>query len=130
MKNVKAKEVSFGRLNSSTSYNINVVAIAGKYESIPSIITTYTSPKPPHTLVFVSAELHSVSISWSPPPMLATGEVVNEYFVKYSRMDMNGSRIIVGTQKIQSSLKTTNINVTSLAQGEVYQFSVKVWNYL
>lgn len=124
---VKVKEVLFRRLSASTLYKLKVVAIAGKYKSLPSTITSNTSPKPPHTLIFVNADLYSISISWSPPLMLARGENVIEYHVRYFIMDFNGSVTIVGSQKIQSALKKTYIKITSLAQGEVYQFSVKVF---
>ena len=42
-------------------------------------------------------------------------------------MDPNGSKILIGTEKIQSALTKTNINITGLAMGFMYGFSVKVW---
>ena len=125
MKTVNGKEVTFGRLDASTLYKVEVVAIVGKYESLPTSMTSHTSPKPPHSLNFVNADLHSVAISWS-PPNFGTGEIVKENLVKYSIMDLNGSRVMAGTQKIQSALKKSHIKVESLAQGTIYQFSVKV----
>ena len=101
MRNIKKKEVSFERLTASKLYKVNIIAIAGKYESLPLTITTYASPKPPHSLIFVNADLYSISISWSPPPMLVPGENAIEYNVRYSMMDINGSSTIVGSEKIQ-----------------------------
>ena len=51
---------------------------------------------------------------------------MKEYHVRYSMMDTNGRSTIVGSEKIQSALKKNHIKIASLAQGEVYQFSVKV----
>lgn len=127
MRDIKGKEISFERLTASKLYKVNIMAIAGEYESLPLTTTAYTSPKPPHSLIFVNADLFSISISWSPPPMLGPGENVIEYNVRYSLMDNNGSSAIVGSKKIQSALNKTNINITSLVQGEVYQFNVKVY---
>ena len=99
MRDIKGKEISFERLTASKLYKVNIMAIAGEYESLPLTTTAYTSPKPPHSLIFVNADLFSISISWSPPPMLGPGENVIEYNVRYSVMDNNGSSAIVGSKK-------------------------------
>lgn len=124
-KTMEVKEVLFGNLNPSTEYQIKIVAIASKFESLPTTMVGYTSPAPPHSVNLVKADLYTITFTWS-QPKIATGANVEEYFVRYIKMDNAGSEPIVGTQKIQSALKKTSVSITSLAQGTTYGFSIQI----
>ena len=97
------------------------------YNSLPAFIKCHTSPKSPVSLRLVKVGYTDVSITWSPPPATGKGETIKEYLVRYVTMDTNGSNTVKGTEKIQSALAKTNINVTGLAMGSLYGFSVKVY---
>ena len=130
-------------LPSSAQYKVNIQAVVVidevdkvtnqtqkvSHTSLPASITCHTAPKPPVSLRLVNVGYTDVSITWSPPPTTGKGETIKEYLVRYVTMDTNGSRIMVGTEKIQSALTKTNVNITGLAMGFMYGFSVKVRIY-
>ena len=131
---------SFQNLASSATYKFNVEAVVVidqvdkvtnqtqkvNHNSLPASLICHTSPKAPVSLILVNAGYTDVSITWSPPLITGQGETVKEYLVRYVTMDPNGSKILKGTEKIQSALTKTNINITGLAMGFMYGFSVKV----
>ena len=97
-----------------------------RHNSLPVSLTCHTSPRPPISLRLVKVGYTDVSIKWSPPPTTGKGETIKEYLVRYVTMDPKGSNILTGTEKIQSALTKTNVNITGLAMGLMYGFSVKV----
>ena len=131
---------TFQNLPSSTSYKINIEAVViidevdkvtnqtqkASHASLPASITCHTSPRSPIYLRSVKVGYTDVSITWSPPPTTGKGETIKEYIVRYVTMDTNGSRIKTGTENIQSAMTKTNVNITGLAMGYMYGFSVKV----
>ena len=133
-------KITFQNLPSSSPYKINIEAVViidevdkvtnttqkVSHASLPASITCHTSPRSPISLRLVNVGYTDVSITWSPPPTTGKGETIKEYLVRYVTMDTNGSRIMTGTEKIQSALTKTNVNITGLAMGFMYGFSVKV----
>ena len=131
---------TFQNLPSSSPYKINIEAVViidevdkvtnqtqkVSHTSLPASLTCHTAPKPPVSLRLVNVGYTDVSITWSPPPTTGKGETIKEYLVRYVTMDTNGSKILTGTEKIQSALAKTNVNITGLAMGFLYGFSVKV----
>ena len=125
-------------LRSSMSYIITIEAVVETnnidkttniskevvHTSLPATLRGNTSPRAPH-LRLVKAGYNKVSIKWSAPHS-GNGEKVIEYLVKYQIMDVNGSSSVQGTGKIQSALTKTDIEITGLAMGILYGFSVKV----
>ena len=92
---------------------------------LPATLSVNTSPRAPHSLRLVKVGYNNVSITWS-APRTGKGEKAMEYLVKYQIMDVNGSSPMQGTEKIQSALTQTNIEITGLTMGMMYGFSVKV----
>ena len=131
---------TFQNLQSSTPYKINVEAVVVidqfdkntnqtqkvSHNSLPASLACNTSPRSPISLRLVRVGYTDVSITWSPPPNTGKGERIKEYLIRYVTMDATGSKVMAGTEKIQSALTNTNINVTGLAMGILYGFSVKV----
>ena len=129
----------FKNLPASAQYEINVEAVVTidqidkvtnqtrkvSHNSLPASLTCHTSPKPPMSLRLVKVGYTDASITWTPPNTGKT-EVIKEYIVRCVTMDTNGSKVIIGTERVQSALKKTNINVTGLSMGYMYGFSVKV----
>ena len=129
----------FLNLRPSTTYEVSVeaVVILNKvdkttnetkevvHKSLPTTLTSNTSPKPPHSLRLVEVGYSNVSFTWS-VPNTGNGERIVEYLVKYNTMDANGSRSVQGTEKIQSALRKTYFEITGLTMGFLYGFSVKV----
>ena len=95
------------------------------HNSLPATLKVYTSPRAPHSLRLVKVSYSNASITWS-APLTGNGEKIMEYLVKYQIMDVNGSSPVQGTEKIQSALTKTNIEITGLTMGILYGFSVKV----
>ena len=95
------------------------------HKSPPSTLTCHTSPKPPHSLRLSKVGHSNLSFTWS-APNTGNGERIVEYLVKYNTMDTNGSRSVQGTEKIQSALIKTGVEITGLTMGFLYGFSVKV----
>ena len=130
---------TFQNLHSSTLYKINVEAavIIDQFDkvtnqtqkvthySLPASLGCHTSPRSPISLRLVKVGYTDVSITWS-PPNTRMGKTIKEYLVRYVTMDATGSKVMAGTEKIHSALKNTNINVTGLAMGFMYGFSVQV----
>ena len=136
-------ESLFLNLRPSTTYEVSVEAVVILNEvdkttnetkeivhkSLPTTLTSNTSPKPPHSLRLVKVGYSNVSFTWS-APNTGNGERILEYLVKYNTMDTNGSKSVQGTEKIQSALTKTYFEITGLTMGVVYGFSVKVcFNY-
>ena len=132
----------FLNLRPSTTYEVSVEAVVILNEvdkttnetkeivhkSLPTTLTSHTSPKPPHSLRLVKVGYSNVSLAWS-APNTGIGETIVEYLVKYNTMDTNGSRSVQGTEKIQSALTKTYFEITGLAMGFLYGVSVKVSYY-
>ena len=129
----------FLNLRPSTTYEVNVEAVVILdevdkttnetkeivHKSLPTTLTSHTSPKPPYSLRLVKVGYSNVSFTWS-APNIGNGEGIVEYLVKYNTMDTNGSRSVQGTEKIESALTKTYFEITGLAMGFLYGFSVKV----
>ena len=96
------------------------------HNSLPATLVCHTSPRAPHSLSLVKADYNNVSITWSPPYNIGAGEIVTEYLVKYQTMAADGRSLVQGTEKVQSALAKTNLEVTGLVMGMMYSFSVKV----
>ena len=95
------------------------------HNSLPASLSVKTSPRAPHSLRIVKVGYSNASITWS-APLTGNGEKFIEYLVKYQIMDVNGSSTVQGTEKIQSALTKTDIEITGLTMGILYGFSVKV----
>ena len=131
---------TFQNLQSSTPYKTNVeaVVIIDQFDEVtnqtqkvthnspPASLGCHTSPRSPISLRLVKVGYTDVSITWSPPPNTRMGKTIKEYLVRYVTMDATGSKVMAGTEKILSALKNTNINVTGLAMGFMFGFSVQV----
>ena len=132
--------ILFLNLRPSTIYEVSVEAVVILNEvdkttnetkemvfhkSLPTTLTCKTSSKSPHSLRLVKVGYSNVSFTWS-APNTGNGERIVEYLVQYNTMDTNGSRSVQGTGKIQSALRKTYFEITGLAMGFLYGFSVKV----
>ena len=131
--------VEFANLNPGTTYNLSVSAIAkiqqhkvsedessATTKSSPAYLKLVTLPSPPPAPTMVKVSFHYSMINWSPPSRVAPEAVIQDYLVKYATMNNLGSKIISGTDMVQSSLNRTSITLKDLIQGTTYSVQVKV----
>ena len=96
-------------------------------ESLSENIVVHTSALPPVVVNTSQVGMDRVTLHLDPPAQLGTGTHIENFQLKFSAMDENGTFIIENTER-SLFISPTNLQVTVpyLLPGVIYSFQSKV----
>ena len=96
-------------------------------ESLSESIVVHTSSLPPVVVKASHVGMDSLTLHLDPPSQLGTGTHIENFQLKFSAMDENGTFIIENTER-SLFISPTNLQVTVpyLLSGVIYSFQSKV----
>ena len=99
-------------------------------ESLSESIVVHTSSLPPVVVKASHVEMDSLTLHLDPPAQLGTGTHIENFQLKYSAMDENGTFIIENTERtLFLSPTSLQVTVPYLLPGVLYSFQTKVKYY-
>ena len=104
---------------------INIVLVL--VESLSENIVVHTSPLPPVVVTTSQVGMDRVTLHLDPPAQLGPGTQIENFEVKFSAMDENGTFTISNTeQSLYISPNNLQVTVPYLLPGVLYSFKSKV----